>query len=224
MATKSEIRRVTVRVTWPSEYNHSVESAFGEVDDLSLEKLRYASDALGDQFVKIIQVDGLTDRIDELMRESPVVTEYDVNSEGESVVVYMQCRLTKISEALKTADDEHAIVIDWPMHYLDAQEGLRAKLVGTDTAFREMMESLPSYISATLEQLGPYDREPHSFRDSLTGRQQEVFDLAVQEGYYQIPRGTSHKELAEILNLSPGTVSEHLQRIENKLVTIHANP
>ena len=55
----------------------------------------------------------------------------------------------------------------------------------------------------------------------LTDRQLEVFELAVAEGYYEVPSETTHRELAAQLDRSPGTVSEHLQRVESKLVSMY---
>jgi hypothetical protein len=45
-----------------------------------------------------------------------------------------------------------------------------------------------------------------------------VFDLARKEGYYEWPRGTSTRELAELSGVSKTTLLEHLRKAEAKLL------
>jgi len=63
-------------------------------------------------------------------------------------------------------------------------------------------------------------RQPERQRrlDSLTSTQREVFDLACDEGYYEWPRGTSTRELAELCDVSKTTLLEHLRKAEAKLL------
>ncbi|SEJ19672.1 HTH DNA binding domain-containing protein [Halohasta litchfieldiae] len=63
-------------------------------------------------------------------------------------------------------------------------------------------------------------RQPERQRrlDSLTPTQREVFDLARKEGYYEWPRGTSTRELAELSGVSKTTLLEHLRKAEAKLL------
>lgn len=37
---------------------------------------------------------------------------------------------------------------------------------------------------------------------------------AIQNGYYEDPRRTSQQDLAETLGIAPGTMNQHLRRIE----------
>ncbi len=52
----------------------------------------------------------------------------------------------------------------------------------------------------------------------LTERQAEVVDLAIEEGYYEVPRRCSITRLAGLLDVSKSTVSGVLHRAESKLV------
>lgn len=53
----------------------------------------------------------------------------------------------------------------------------------------------------------------------LTAPQREALALAVQEGYYSIPRRISTKELADILDISDQALSERLRRAIVALTT-----
>lgn len=52
----------------------------------------------------------------------------------------------------------------------------------------------------------------------LTDRQKEVFELAVEQGYYDIPKRTDLKKLAQMMKISLATYQEHLKRAEAKIV------
>ncbi len=53
---------------------------------------------------------------------------------------------------------------------------------------------------------------------NLTEKQKEVFELAVEEGYYDIPKRTDLTKLAKIMKISVATYQEHLKRAEAKIV------
>lgn len=50
-------------------------------------------------------------------------------------------------------------------------------------------------------------------------RQLEALRLAVDNGYYEQPRGTSIEELATQTTVARATFEEHLRKAENKLIT-----
>lgn len=52
---------------------------------------------------------------------------------------------------------------------------------------------------------------------SLSDRQYEAFTIAHEHGYYEIPRTTSTKELADKVGVSRRTFEHHLRRAEQKL-------
>jgi len=55
--------------------------------------------------------------------------------------------------------------------------------------------------------------------DALTDRQLAALHLALEEGYYEQPRGTSLRDLADRTDVARSTFEEHLRKAENKLLT-----
>ena len=53
---------------------------------------------------------------------------------------------------------------------------------------------------------------------SLSPKQRESYQLAVEEGYYRYPRKATLKKLAQKLNISIATFQEHLRRAESKIL------
>ena len=52
----------------------------------------------------------------------------------------------------------------------------------------------------------------------LTSLQKKAIDLAIQKGYYKIPRQTDLRNLAKIMGLSLSTYQQHLRVAEEKLI------
>mgnify|MGYP006284230577 FL=1 len=63
--------------------------------------------------------------------------------------------------------------------------------------------------------LTPVDR----LFDDLTDRQLAALQLALEHGYYEQPRGTSLRDIADRTTVSKSTYEEHLRKAENKLLT-----
>ncbi|WP_137283828.1 helix-turn-helix domain-containing protein [Halorussus salinisoli] len=55
--------------------------------------------------------------------------------------------------------------------------------------------------------------------DDITERQLAALQLALESGYYEQPRRTSLRELAERTSVARSTYEEHLRKAENKLLT-----
>ena len=52
----------------------------------------------------------------------------------------------------------------------------------------------------------------------LTDKQKRVFELAIENGYYDIPKRTDLKKLAQIMKIAIATYQEHLKRAEAKII------
>jgi predicted DNA binding protein len=52
----------------------------------------------------------------------------------------------------------------------------------------------------------------------LTEKQKRAFELAIEEGYYAMPKTTDLATLARIMKVSLATYQEHLRRAESKIM------
>lgn len=59
-----------------------------------------------------------------------------------------------------------------------------------------------------------------ALRESLTPRQREAIEAASEAGYYEWPRETTAEALADDMDVTPPTFSEHLRCAEQKLVQL----
>jgi len=213
------MRYATMVLTWADGRLNAIDDHFSRSDAVAIEGVRYLNPIHEGRYVELLELRGDLERARALLADSPEALEYDVAGADDRGVAYVQCQIVEPVDDLLSILREHEIVLDWPMTYVDtdAARGLEVTAIGTSQAIQHAAAALPDGIDIDLQRLGEYDPGGGQSSPTLTARQQELFELAVREGYYEVPRETTHRELAAKLDLAAGTVSEHLQRIESKL-------
>lgn len=217
------MRYATVTLTWTDVSVHPVDDIFASSDAVTVAAIRYVSPIHEGRYAELVELTGDLDAARTLLDGAGDALEYDVTGKDGRGVAYVQCRSVGLVEDLLTVLHEHDVVLDWPLHYVDTatERGLTLTVIGTSRAIQRAAAALPDDVHLDLERMGEYEPAADRLASVLTDRQRELFDLAVEEGYYEVPRETTHRDLAAELDLSPGTVSEHLQRVEAKLVSTY---
>ncbi|MFC6763818.1 helix-turn-helix domain-containing protein [Natrinema soli] len=166
--------------------------------------------------VALYQLRGDLKQSTEVLEADPEVLSVE-RSEASEGLVYLHFRANALMTDLLSIFRRYEIVVDWPMEYT-AQGGLRVTMIGEDKKIREAITEIPDEIRITLEAIGEYHPDMRQLASLLTDRQQELLELAINEGYYEMPRRATLRDLAERANISAGTVGEHLRKIESKVI------
>ncbi|WP_439026187.1 helix-turn-helix domain-containing protein [Haloarchaeobius sp. DT45] len=207
------MRSTTVTLTWGDSGLHPLYDAVASATDVAVDALYYINPVQNGGYAELIQLRGDLDRARTLLGTTPVVVEFEVSDAGIAYVHYESSPLVdELLELLFT----HAVVLEWPVTFVteNGGPGARVTFLGTEDAISRAVADIPAAIGVTLERTGRYRGAGPTPASVLTDRQRDVLDAAVAAGYYEVPRQTTHRELASELGLAPGTVSEHLQRIE----------
>ena len=130
---------------------------------------------------------------------------------------------------------------DCPAFSLAERGALPREVVGVDGAGRIVAEIPPQHDSAAV--VGTFLKEnpdaelaakrevdgvtpmftrsaaPQLLETHLTDRQREVLQAAFEAGYYEWPRESTGKEVAEALGITSATFSEHIHAAERNLLT-----
>ncbi|MHA1683970.1 MAG: helix-turn-helix domain-containing protein [Promethearchaeota archaeon] len=69
-------------------------------------------------------------------------------------------------------------------------------------------------VEPVISRIGKYQPKP-----IFSAPQRDFLLLALQQGYFDVPRGITQVKLAKQLGLSPSTLSENIRRVIKKLVT-----
>jgi len=161
------------------------------------------------------------------------------NSTRESVVERVRCHPSvEQATALDAFEDRSLFTLDWDANQdrlldaVQANEGQMLNAVGSATSWTFQVrfpahESLSAFSTSCgdaeicLEVTRVYNPSDPDVRPwyGLTEPQFEALTLAIEMGYYDIPRGCTTKELATELGISDQAVTERLRRAIVALVT-----
>ena len=145
------------------------------------------------------------------------VVDYTVTPvDDDAFYVYVDDVGDGVGQQLVDAVSQGSLVLASPLEYLDDGR-VQFTLVGESADLRAAVDAIPDDIRVELDRAGEYDDGPAV--DGLTDRQRAALDAAVDVGYYEVPREGSVEDVAERLDCSPGTASEHLRKAEATLAS-----
>jgi predicted DNA binding protein len=153
-------------------------------------------------------------RYREILRESPYVLDFNVTSGEDWWYSYTHFEPTDTTREMLATKYESGLVMEMPIT-VDPDGAMEVTLVGPEEAFRQGFEQPESaeYEFEIIE-TGPYHPDLNDLYVSLTERQREILDTALELGYYEAPREATHEDIAQVVDISPSTIGEHLQKIE----------
>jgi len=205
-----------------SEHNgiHPVDAELSGIDGVGREALLHI-DSFGDGTgVLLYRLNGDRDAVVEAVETHDSVISYDVlDVEAENTFhLYVHVHPGEPAGTLMALCYEFALIIDTPIEFTD-RGGVLVTIVGTHDMLREALKAVPDHISVSIQQVGQYSPGTRDMLSMLTDRQREVFETAVEMGYYDIPRQVNQGELADELECAPSTVDEHLRKAESKMLS-----
>lgn len=178
-------------------------------------------DAFGDGTgVLLYRLEGDRDSVVETVSEHDDVISYDIlDVEAENAYhLYLHVHPGEPAGTLMALCYEYALIIDTPIEFTD-RGGVLVTIVGTHDMLREALKAVPDSINISIQQVGQYSPGTRDMLSMLTERQREVFETAVEMGYYDIPRQVNQSDLADKLSCAPSTVDEHLRKAESKMLS-----
>jgi len=147
----------------------------------------------------------------------PELVDYQISPMDERIVTYAHVESTELLTALLEIPKAYQIVVDFPIEFA-GNGAVRLRVVGDEEQIRESMNNLPDGVDVQLEKLGNYEPESERILSRLTDRQREVAAIAVEMGYYDTPRKVTYDDIADEVDVAPGTVGEILRKVESRLL------
>ena len=136
---------------------------------------------------------------------------------------YVHVDATEIVQQLLAVEREHEVLISTPIEFTETEWGegeeLRVTLLGDDRTLQRVVANAPDAVDVSLEETGDYQPDLDEVAALLTDRQRDILETAVELGYYEVPRETTHTDIADELGVATGTVTEHLQKVESKVLS-----
>ncbi|WP_255196572.1 helix-turn-helix domain-containing protein [Halorarius litoreus] len=213
------MRYFDIRLTTDSGGLHPVDRSLAAVTGVAREALLHI-DAFGDGTgIFLYRLSGDREAAREFSTTTDGVLGYDlINVDGAGFHLYLHVRPGEPAGSLMALCHEFALIVNTPIEFTDYGDIL-VTIVGRHEMLRDALHAAPEAINVNIEQVGQYHPEQRDFLSLLTDRQREVFEHAVQSGYYEIPRGVNQEQLANALGCAPSTVDEHLRKAESKMLS-----
>ena len=196
---------------------HPVDEALADDPAVTRELLHNVSLLDDGTAITLFQLSGDVDRAREIADAAREVLDYQVSAGDDHVTVYAHFVPTETIVDLLSLFREYELILDMPLEYT-GRRSLRAHIVGEEEVIREVIPQLPDDIGLELERISDYVPEEQRLFAMLTDRQQETLRTALEVGYYRVPRQATHRDIAEDLERSDGTVGEHLRKIEAQVM------
>jgi predicted DNA binding protein len=133
------------------------------------------------------------------------------------VYAHVHFEPNEMTGALLDLRRSHELVVRTPIRWR-SNDRIEISAVGDDRTLQQAVAELPEEFGVELVEIGEYDPANERPEALLTDRQLEVLDAALEVGYYEEPRQGTQADVAEVVDLAPATVGEHLRRIEGKVL------
>lgn len=211
------MRFATIVHHHPDGWFQSLGKAFAEEDDVTpvaLHSPRLLDNGLA---IFLYELKGDARIIRKVLDETEIATSYQVAQSDGSTIAYIHFEPTTTVERLLRAPAAYGLVIDDPITIKD-HGSIEITLIGAEEDIQEALAATPDELTVTIKRVGDYTPSAQQLFTSLSERQQQVLRTAHELGYYEQPRRTTYKDIANEFDCTPANVGEILRRIENSLI------
>jgi len=154
----------------------------------------------------------------EALEEVDTIREYDVTHLAEDAMyVYVREDAREVDQRFFTAFSALDLVVVPPVIY-DEAAGMRMTVVGTGESLQTLLEGVPSGTETTVHEISEYDHRAGTIAGALTDRQREAVTVALEVGYYDVPKTGSLADVAAELGCAKSTASLHLQKAQSAVM------
>jgi predicted DNA binding protein len=221
------MRYLQLRIRYPPEARHPMQQFLVEQESIRRAYLRHWNFSNPDSVTTLFHVVGdvATGREDYLaaLDDVPTVREYDTTPvDDRSFYVYVREAADAHARRLRELLADTDLLVVPPIAYGTDGETV-FEVAGEPAELRALVAGLPDELSVSVDRLGEYDAHRESRATALTDRQRAVLDVARELGYYEVPRRTGVREIADELGCSKSTAADHLRKAEARLVALYAD-
>lgn len=219
------MRYLQLEIRFPPEARHPMHQFLAEQDLIQRVYLRHWNFSNPEYVATLLHVVGSIENGREgylaALEAAEPVQEFDVTLvDDRSFYVYIRESAQGFASRLRALLTDTELLIVPPVEYGTDGEML-FEVAGEQDALQSLVANLPDHLSVSLNRLGEYDAYRDSQVTALTRRQEEVLEIARELGYYEVPRQTSVREIADELNCSKSTAANHLRKAEARLVALY---
>ena len=219
------MRYLQLQICFPPETRHPMHQFLVEQDSIRRAYLRHWNFSNPEYVTTLLHIVGDIEEGQEgyltALDTADSIQEYDVTPvDDRSFYVYIRETAQGFASRLRALLTDTELLIVPPVEYGTDGEML-FEIAGGQDALQGLVANLPDHLSVSVNRVGEYDAYRESQVTALTDRQEEVLEIARENGYYDIPRQTSVREIADEAGCSKSTAANHLRKAEARLVALY---
>lgn len=130
--------------------------------------------------------------------------------------LFLRRSFTDSGGILMQLSAKYPVLLDTPIAFTEEGDA-RVMVAAPKSALEDVYKEVLTDNDVSVSTIETYSPPEDGIRDSLTDRQQEILDRALERGYYNVPRSATQGDLARDFDIAPSTVQEHIRHIEAKV-------
>jgi len=209
------VKFLTLTLRQPRETRHPMQNFVADSEAVEREELRAWNLLHGEDVEYVLfYVDGEIGPYREAISEVESVGDYALTLVDESSFYAYVRQVTRDSDRrFRSAFAERHLLVVPPIEYT-GEGHMRFTVVGEPDDLQALLGDLPEAITATVEEVGEYDRRHGTVASGLTDRQFEAVSVATELGYYEVPKAADLSDVADRLDCAESTASNLLRKAE----------
>lgn len=214
------MKYVDVWLRQPDQLTHPMQAFVRHEDAVRYEELK-AWNLRGEPGVEyaLYYVEGDRERYRDALEEVDTIREYSIAPiDDEAFHVYVCEETRPETTAWRAAFDALELVVVPPIR-VDERGTMGLTLVGDGEDIARLLEDVPDEIVVRIDEIGTYDRRGGTIASALSDRQLDAVSVALEAGYYDVPRRASLAEVAAELEIAESSASLLLRRAERAVLS-----
>jgi len=213
------VKYLRIELRFPPDLIHPVHRLIDESDAVDRDVLLHGTVLSEPDDTFLFYVEGDIDVYADALRSVDRIREFEVTRIDETGhYVFLTQRRDAVDEAMFAPLQRPGIVVVPPIDF--RPNGIaQLTVIGTGETLGDALAEFPDRIETTVLRIGEYDWRQDLFDPGLTDRQFDALAAAVESGYYESPRAATVEEVADRIDASPSTASEHLRKAESAMMT-----
>ena len=210
------MKYVRLAVREPPESRNPMHTFVMERDAVTLTQLWNWSTTDEDVDVMLFRVVGDRDVYTAALEEVPFVTAYEtVRVDESSFYAYVEHATRDADHRFREPFVDRRVLTLPPIEFAEDGE-TRMEVVGRPADVQAVVDGFPDEFVVRVDRVGSYE---HGLDGAalLTDRQREAVAVALELGYYEVPRTASVEAVAAELGCATSTAADHLRKAQARL-------
>jgi predicted DNA binding protein len=207
------MRYVELSIRPDDRWLQAVDSRIADHPDLCHGPIHNVNLLADDTAISLYEVEGDPAAVASVYEDDSESLHEEITRVDGVTYVFSHFEPSPVVEGLLRTVQEYRLALETPIEIVDGDQ-LQVSIVADAEAIQRAMATIPDAADVSVEKTGSFAPAAQRPYAELTERQQEVLRVALEMGYYEMPREATYDDIAAEVDCSATTVGNHLRKIE----------